>query len=96
MPRRLAITIERPHAYGRRCAGSLQLHRERYHLIDSRVDGLRMSQVPEKDLHVFKAGMRKRFSQMLRKMWGPVLSLPAIPGSDLILESVLDRMISKM
>jgi hypothetical protein len=61
-------------------------------LIDSRVDGLRMSQVPEKDLHVFKAGMRKRLSQT----WGPVLSLPAIPGSDLILESVLDRMISKM
>jgi hypothetical protein len=30
MPRRLAITIERPHAHGRRCAGSLQLHRERY------------------------------------------------------------------
>jgi hypothetical protein len=55
-----------------------------------------MSQVPEKDLQAFKAGMRKRLNQMLREMWGPVLSLPAIPGSDLILESVLDRMISKM
>jgi hypothetical protein len=65
-------------------------------LIDSRLDGLRMSHVPEKDLQAFKAAMRKRLNQMLREIWGPVLSLPAIPGSDLILESVLDRMISKM
>ena len=64
--------------------------------IDSRLDGLRMSEVPNEDLHLFKAGMRKRLNQMLREMWGPVLSLPAVPGSDLILESLLDRMIHKL
>ena len=66
------------------------------HQIDSRLDGLRMSQVPNEDLHLFKAGMRKRLNQMLREMWGPILALPAVPGSDLILESVLDRMIQKL
>ncbi len=64
--------------------------------IDSRLDGLKLRQVPEADLHAFKAGMRKRLNQMLREMWGPIWSLPAVPGSDLILDSVLDRMISKM
>jgi hypothetical protein len=64
--------------------------------IDSRLDGLRMSQVPNEDLQLFKAGMRKRLNQMLREMWGPILALPAVPGSDLILESVLDRMIHKL
>ena len=63
--------------------------------IDSRLDGLRMAQVPVGDLSTFKAGMRKRLNQMLRELWGPVLSLPAIPGSDLILESILDRLIAK-
>jgi len=62
--------------------------------IDSRLDGLKMSQVPNADLHAFKAGMRKRLNEMLREMCGPVFSLPAVPGSDLILESILDRMIS--
>jgi hypothetical protein len=26
-----------------------------------------------------KAGLRKRFNQMLRELWGPYLSLPAVP-----------------
>jgi hypothetical protein len=63
--------------------------------IDSRLDGLRMTQVPVADLNAFKAGMRKRLNQMLKELWGPILSLPAIPGSDLILESILDRLIAK-
>jgi len=64
--------------------------------IDSRLDGMKMSQVPEGDLHAFKSGMRKRLNEMLKEMWGPVWSLPAIPGSDLILDSVLNRLIAKM
>lgn len=64
--------------------------------IDSRLDGLKLRDVPEADLQAFKSGMRKRLNQMLREMWGPVWSLPAIPGSDLILSSLLDRLIAKM
>jgi len=64
--------------------------------IDHRLDGLRLKDVPAADLHLFKAGMRKRLNQMLREAWGPYLSLPAIPGSDLILDSLLNYMIAKM
>jgi len=64
--------------------------------IDSRLDGLKMHQVPHEDLAAFKAAMRKRLNQMLKEMWGPFFSLPAIPGSDLILDSILDRMIAKL
>jgi hypothetical protein len=66
------------------------------HPIDSRLDGLKMSQVPNTDLHAFKAGMRKRLNEMLREIWGPILSLSAIPGSDLIIDSILDRMIARL
>jgi hypothetical protein len=38
--------------------------------------------------------MLKRLNQMLKEMWGPVFTLPAIPGSDLILDSIHDRMIA--
>jgi hypothetical protein len=64
--------------------------------IDSRLDGLKLRNVPEADLKAFKAGMRKRLNQMLHELWGPVWSLAAIPGSDLILDSLLDRVIAKM
>jgi hypothetical protein len=64
--------------------------------IDGRFDGLKMNQVPHGDLTAFKAGMRKRLNQMLKEMWGPVFSLAAVPGSDLILDSILDRMIAKL
>jgi hypothetical protein len=64
--------------------------------IDSRLDGLRLSQVPSKDLQAFKAGMRKRLNQMLREIWGPTLSLPAMPGADLLLDSVLNYLIAKL
>ena len=64
--------------------------------IDSRLDGLKMSQVPEDDLRAFKNGIRKRLNEMLKELWGPIRSLPAIPGSDIILESVLNRLISKV
>jgi hypothetical protein len=30
------------------------------------------------------------------EMWGPILALSAVPASDLILESVLDRMLTIM
>ncbi len=64
--------------------------------IDSRLDGLKLRNVPEADLKAFKSGMRKRLNEMLRELWGPVWSLAAVPGSDLILDSILDRMIAKM
>ncbi len=59
------------------------------------LDGISLGQVPNSDLCLFKAGMRRRVNRMLEEMWGPVLSLPAIPGSDLILEPVLERMIAR-
>lgn len=65
------------------------------HPIDARLDGLRLNQVLQADLQAFKAGMRRRINQMLREMWGDLVALPAIPGSDLILSSLLDRMIAK-
>lgn len=63
--------------------------------IDSRLDGIRLSQVPQADLQAFKAGMRKRLNEMLREILGPVFSVPAVPGSDLILNLLLDHMIHK-
>jgi hypothetical protein len=64
--------------------------------IDTRLDGLKLRDVPEDDLRAFKTGMRKRLNEMLKEMWGPIWSLAAVPGSDLILDSILDRMIAKM
>jgi hypothetical protein len=75
--------------------GPISYQGSEIHPIDSRLDGLKMSQVPIADLNAFKAGMRKRLNQMLRELWGPVLSLPAVPGSDLILESLLDHAIAR-
>jgi predicted acylesterase/phospholipase RssA len=66
------------------------------HPIDSRLDGLKLSQVPVSDLQTFKAGMRKRLNQMLRELWGPYLSLPAAPMADLILDSALNYVIAKL
>jgi Patatin-like phospholipase len=62
--------------------------------IDSRLDGIRLSQIPRADLQAFKDGARKRLNQMLRELWGP-FALPAVPGADLILNAVLDYVISK-
>lgn len=76
--------------------GTFQYTGSDIHPIDSRLDGLKLSHVPDEDLHAFKAGLRKRLNQALREIWGPVLALPAVPGSDLILESLLDRMIATM
>ena len=64
--------------------------------IDARLDGLRLSDVPVADLQAFKSGMRKRLNQMLREMWGPYVSLAAVPGADLILDSALNYVIAKM
>jgi len=63
--------------------------------IDSRLDGLKLRDVPTADLQAFKAGLRKRLNEMLKEVWGPVFSLPAIPGSDLILDALLNYMIAK-
>lgn len=63
--------------------------------IDSRLDGLKLKAVPVADLQAFKTGVRKRLNQMLRELWGPYLSLPAIPGSDLILDAALNHVIAK-
>jgi len=63
--------------------------------IDSRLDGLKMSQVPVADLQAFKAGMRKRLNQMLRELWGTCASLPVSPVADLLLDSALDHLIAK-
>jgi hypothetical protein len=64
--------------------------------IDARLDGLRLSDVPLADLQAFKSGMRKRLNQMLREMWGPYVSLAAVPGADLILDSALNYVIAKL
>lgn len=64
--------------------------------IDARLDGLRLSDVPVADLQAFKSGMRKRLNQMLREMWGPYISLAAVPGADLILDSALNYVIAKL
>jgi|ERR1022692_2243467 hypothetical protein len=65
------------------------------HPIDSRLDGLKLRNVPIADLQAFKTGMRKRVNQMLRELWGPYLSLPAMPEVDLILDSALNYIISR-
>ncbi len=76
--------------------GPLRFSGTPIHPIDPRLDGLRLSQVPTADLQAFKAGIRKRLNQMLREMWGPYLSAPAMPGADLLLDSILNHLISKM
>jgi hypothetical protein len=63
--------------------------------IDSGLDGLKMSHVPVAHSQEFKVGARKRLNQMLRELWGPYVSLPAVPGSDLILDSFLNHIIPK-
>ncbi len=63
--------------------------------IDSRLDGLKPSQAPVADLQAFKTGLRKRLNEMLRELLGPYLSLPAMPGADMILESILNHVIAK-
>jgi hypothetical protein len=63
--------------------------------IDSRLDGLKLSQVPVSDLQTFKAGVRKRLNGILRELWGPYVSLPAQPMADLILDSALNHIIAK-
>ncbi len=64
--------------------------------IDTRLNGLKVQNVPAADMKAFKAGMRKRLNQMLHELFGPVWSLAAIPGSDLILDSILDRIVARM
>ncbi len=64
--------------------------------IDARLNGLPVRLVPAADLSAFKAGLRKRLNEALREMWGPVFSLPAIPGADIILDALLDRMIMRL
>jgi hypothetical protein len=60
------------------------------------LDGLKLSQVPLADLQTFKTGMRNRLNQMLRDLWGPYVSLPAMPVADLILDSALNHVIAKL
>ena len=64
--------------------------------VDSRLDGLKLKDVPIADLQTFKTGMRKRLNQMLRELWGPCVSLPAEPMADLILDSALNYVIAKL
>jgi hypothetical protein len=40
--------------------------------------------------------MRKRMNQLLRELWGPYVSLPALPVADLILDSALNHVIAKL
>lgn len=63
--------------------------------IDARLNGLPLRLVPAADLTAFKTGLRRRLNEALREMWGPVFSLPAIPGADLILDALIDRMITR-
>ena len=66
------------------------------HPIDPRLDGLTLSHVPVADVQAFKAGLRKRLNQMLRELWRPYLSLPAVPVADLILDSALNYLIARL
>jgi hypothetical protein len=64
--------------------------------IDSRLDGLKLKDVPTADLNAFKTGVRKRLNQMLHELWAPYIALPAEPVADLILDSALNYVIAKM
>jgi hypothetical protein len=63
--------------------------------IDTRLDGLRLSEVPAADIATFKAGMKKRLNQMLRELVGPMAIL-ADPGADILLNIALDHVIARM
>lgn len=76
--------------------GPVQYTGSDIHPIDHRLDGLRLGQVPAADLQAFKAGLRKRFNQMLHEACGPYVSLPIVPGADLILDSVMNHLIAKL
>jgi len=47
-------------------------------------------------LNDFKKGLRKRLNEMLKELLGPVFSLPAMPGADLLLDALLDSVIHKL
>jgi hypothetical protein len=79
-----------------RALGPIHYTSQNIRPIDTRLDGLKVQNVPAADLKAFKAGMRKRVNQMLHELFGPVWSLAAVPGSDLILDSILDRIIARM
>ncbi len=64
--------------------------------IDSRWNGLKLRDVPVADLSDFKKGLRKRLNEMLKELLGPVFSLPALPGADLLLDVLLDAVIHKL
>ncbi|HXO36463.1 MAG TPA: hypothetical protein VN901_29315 [Candidatus Acidoferrales bacterium] len=51
--------------------------------------GKKLSLVLVADVQAFKAALRRQLNQMLRELWGPYLSLPAVPVADLILDSTL-------
>jgi hypothetical protein len=76
--------------------GPIRYNGSEIHTIDSRLDGLRPSQVPVSDLQTFKAGMRKRVNEILRELCGPYLSLPAVPVVDLVVDSALNHVIAKL
>ncbi|MGH9642610.1 MAG: patatin-like phospholipase family protein [Terriglobales bacterium] len=63
--------------------------------IDSRLNGLKLRDVPTADLQGFKAGMRKRLNEMLKEVWPPLCALPATPVADLILDSLLNYLIAR-
>jgi hypothetical protein len=62
--------------------------------IDSRLDGLKLKDVPAADLAQFKGGMKRRLNQMLRELVGPVAVL-ADPVADLLLDAALNQIIAK-
>jgi hypothetical protein len=50
----------------------------------------KLSHVLVADVQAFKAGLHKQLNQMLRELWGPYLSRPAVPVANLILDSALN------
>src|ERR1700760_675434 len=63
--------------------------------IDSRMDGLKMRDVPVADLRALKRAIRRRINHMLRESLGPTLAFPAMPEADLILEALLNYLIAR-
>jgi hypothetical protein len=63
--------------------------------IDHRLDGLKMSHVPNDDLQEFKDGAKQRVNQMLRELIGK-WSILADPAADGVISIALDQVIAKL
>lgn len=63
--------------------------------IDTRLDGLKLHDVPPADINTFKEGTKKRVNQMLKELVGN-LSVVADPVADGIVSAAINQMVAKM